>query len=27
VTKDVPASTVVGGNPAQIIKRLPPPNA
>lgn len=27
VTKDVPTSTVVGGNPAQIIKRLPPPNA
>ena len=26
VTKDVPACTVVGGNPAQIIKRLPPTN-
>ena len=26
VTKDVPAFAVVGGNPAQIIKRLPQPN-
>ena len=25
VTKDVPPNTVVGGNPARVLKNLPPP--